>query len=463
MALGEILLVGGGFLILAIIVIYKLVNGAKEGITHVLNPPPPEPLNIKEPYYFGWSRVFYKKKWLFVNEKGMFLKCGNNPEPVSHQYQASLFDSADDFQSGRSIVCVGNLSALIDSNGKFIIPFDTGVKMRTSIVDVFQNKGCNSIYIYTRERHKIGELYEDFSKEIIRYDGKVLYSEDFNEINYIDAEHFEIVKLLGDHTTLNIDGELELPFHQENETFEDGNVLLRLFSHVALYDKVNKKTIFDFDRNYISLKYYADKKWYVGIRKVYETNQLYYEITTPTTCKKLYYDYIEIYDNYIKASKPLKGKNVVGILDFDFNEIIPPKYNAIFPTRVKGLYLAWNLIDNDSYKELKNRAKFYIVDDKGNEEKLDGYPLAVYGCPFPNVYYNKSDNSILTFEGKVIVPPNNLTIYPVKEDYKSPITAFYRETDGTFEIFYPDGQIKTSQVEPKSPYITDEYGRKHGV
>lgn len=176
LGLGEAIIVGGAFLVVAIVLIHKIVNGTKERIERVLNPPPPEPLNIKEPYYNGWSRVYYKKKWMFVNENGLFLKCGYNPEQVP-QNQASLYDRAEDFQNGRSIVYLGDRSALIDNTGKYIIPFETGLKMQTAIVDIFSHKNCHSIYIYHRDRQIKGDMYESLSKEVVRYDGKVLYKD----------------------------------------------------------------------------------------------------------------------------------------------------------------------------------------------------------------------------------------------------------------------------------------------
>lgn len=455
LGLGEAIIVGGAFLVVAIVLIHKIVNGTKERIERVLNPSPPEPLNIKEPYYNGWSRVYYKKKWMFVNENGLFLKCGYNPEQVP-QNQASLYDRAEDFQNGRSIVYLGDRSALIDNTGKYIIPFETGLKMRTAIVDIFSHKNCHSIYIYHRDRQIKGDMYESLSKEVVRYDGKVLYKDKFDEIKFIDAEHFEIVKGWRSHTILNINGELELPFHDKYEKFEDGNVLLHDICYVALYDKGNKKFIFDFDRNYVSLKYFAKKKWYIGCKseKHYPGKHLYYEITTPTESKKLYCDYYNIYDNCIVVEKTSNNKRIKGVVDLDLKEIIAPKYSEIVPTEVNGIYLAWNIFDTDS---------FFVVDAKGNESKIEGHPLSIKGHRLPYLYYNKIENSILTFEGKVIVPSKPQPIYPIKEDFMDPSNGFYREIDGSYEIYHPSGQIETTSIEPETIYIKDEYGHKHGV
>ena len=455
LGLGEAIIVGGAFLVVAIVLIHKIVNGTKERIERVLNPSPPEPLNIKEPYYNGWSRVYYKKKWMFVNENGLFLKCGYNPEQVP-QNQASLYDRAEDFQNGRSIVYLGDRSALIDNTGKYIIPFETGLKMRTAIVDIFRHKNCHSIYIYHRDRQIKGDMYESLSKEVVRYDGKVLYKDKFDEIKFIDAEHFEIVKGWRSHTILNINGELELPFHDKYEKFEDGNVLLHDICYVALYDKDNKKFIFDFDRHYVSLKYFAKKKWYIGSKseKHYPGKHLCYEITTPTESKKLYCDYYNIYDNCIVVEKTSNNKRIKGVVDLDLKEIIAPKYSEIVPTEVNGIYLAWNIFDTDS---------FFVVDAKGNESKIEGHPLSIKGHRYPYLYYNKIDNSILTFEGKVIVPSKPQPIYPIKEDFMDPSNGFYREIDGSYEIYHPSGQIETTSIEPETIYIKDEYGHKHGV
>lgn len=464
LGLGEAIIVGGAFLVVAIVLIHKIVNGTKEGIERVLNPPPPEPLNIKEPYYNGWSRVYYKKKWMFVNENGLFLKCGFNPEQVP-QNQASLYDRAEDFQNGRSIVYLGDRSALIDNTGKYIIPFETGLKMRTAIVDIFSHKNCHSIYIYYRDRQIKGDMYETLSKEVVRYDGKVLYKDEFDKIKFIDAEHFEIVKDCIDHTILNINGELELPFHSKYEKFEDGNVLLHKLSYVALYDKGNKKFIFDFDRDYVSLKYFAKKKWYIGSKseKHYPGKHLCYEITTPTESKKLYCDYYKIFDNCIIVEKISNNKSIKGVVDLDLKEIIAPKYSGVAPTEVNGIYLAWNIFDTHSYKDLKYRANFFVVDAKGNESKIEGHPLSIKGHRYPYLYYNKIDNSILTFEGEVIVPSRPQPIYLIKEDYMGPCKGFYREIDGSFEIYHPNGQIEITSIEPENGNIKDEYGRKYGV
>ena len=455
LGLGEAIIVGGAFLVVAIVLIHKIVNGTKERIERVLNPSPPEPLNIKEPYYNGWSRVYYKKKWMFVNENGLFLKCGYNPEQVP-QNQASLYDRAEDFQNGRSIVYLGDRSALIDNTGKYIIPFETGLKMRTAIVDIFRHKNCHSIYIYHRDRQIKGDMYESLSKEVVRYDGKVLYKDKFDEIKFIDAEHFEIVKGWRSHTILNINGELELPFHDKYEKFEDGNVLLHDICYVALYDKDNKKFIFDFDRHYVSLKYFAKKKWYIGSKseKHYPGKHLCHEIITPTESKKLYCDYYNIYDNCIVVEKTSNNKRIKGVVDLDLKEIIAPKYSEIVPTEVNGIYLAWNIFDTDS---------FFVVDAKGNESKIEGHPLSIKGHRLPYLYYNKIENSILTFEGKVIVPSKPQPIYPIKEDFMDPSNGFYREIDGSYEIYHPSGQIETTSIEPETIYIKDEYGHKHGV
>ena len=455
LGLGEAIIVGGVFLVVAIVLIHKIVNGTKERIERVLNPSPPEPLNIKEPYYNGWSRVYYKKKWMFVNENGLFLKCGYNPEQVP-QNQASLYDRAEDFQNGRSIVYLGDRSALIDNTGKYIIPFETGLKMRTAIVDIFRHKNCHSIYIYHRDRQIKGDMYESLSKEVVRYDGKVLYKDKFDEIKFIDAEHFEIVKGWRSHTILNINGELELPFHDKYEKFEDGNVLLHNICYVALYDKDNKKFIFDFDRHYVSLKYFAKKKWYIGSKseKHYPGKHLCHEIITPTESKKLYCDYYNIYDNCIVVEKTSNNKRIKGVVDLDLKEIIAPKYSEIVPTEVNGIYLAWNIFDTDS---------FFVVDAKGNESKIEGHPLSIKGHRLPYLYYNKIENSILTFEGKVIVPSKPQPIYPIKEDFMDPSNGFYREIDGSYEIYHPSGQIETTSIEPETIYIKDEYGHKHGV
>lgn len=455
LGLGEAIIVGGVFLVVAIVLIHKIVNGTKERIERVLNPSPPEPLNIKEPYYNGWSRVYYKKKWMFVNENGLFLKCGYNPEQVP-QNQASLYDRAEDFQNGRSIVYLGDRSALIDNTGKYIIPFETGLKMRTAIVDIFRHKNCHSIYIYHRDRQIKGDMYESLSKEVVRYDGKVLYKDKFDEIKFIDAEHFEIVKGWRSHTILNINGELELPFHDKYEKFEDGNVLLHDICYVALYDKDNKKFIFDFDRHYVSLKYFAKKKWYIGSKseKHYPGKHLCHEIITPTESKKLYCDYYNIYDNCIVVEKTSNNKRIKGVVDLDLKEIIAPKYSEIVPTEVNGIYLAWNIFDTDS---------FFVVDAKGNESKIEGHPLSIKGHRLPYLYYNKIENSILTFEGKVIVPSKPQPIYPIKEDFMDPSNGFYREIDGSYEIYHPSGQIETTSIEPETIYIKDEYGHKHGV
>lgn len=455
LGLGEAIIVGGAFLVVAIVLIHKIVNGTKERIERVLNPSPPEPLNIKEPYYNGWSRVYYKKKWMFVNENGLFLKCGYNPEQVP-QNQASLYDRAEDFQNGRSIVYLGDRSALIDNTGKYIIPFETGLKMRTAIVDIFRHKNCHSIYIYHRDRQIKGDMYESLSKEVVRYDGKVLYKDKFDEIKFIDAEHFEIVKGWRSHTILNINGELELPFHDKYEKFEDGNVLLHDICYVALYDKDNKKFIFDFDRHYVSLKYFAKKKWYIGSKseKHYPGKHLCHEIITPTESKKLYCDYYNIYDNCIVVEKTSNNKRIKGVVDLDLKEIIAPKYSEIVPTEVNGIYLAWNIFNTDS---------FFVVDAKGNESKIEGHPLSIKGHRLPYLYYNKIENSILTFEGKVIVPSKPQPIYPIKEDFMDPSNGFYREIDGSYEIYHPSGQIETTSIEPETIYIKDEYGHKHGV
>lgn len=455
LGLGEAIIVGGAFLVVAIVLIHKIVNGTKERIERVLNPSPPEPLNIKEPYYNGWSRVYYKKKWMFVNENGLFLKCGYNPEQVP-QNQASLYDRAEDFQNGRSIVYLGDRSALIDNTGKYIIPFETGLKMRTAIVDIFRHKNCHSIYIYHRDRQIKGDMYESLSKEVVRYDGKVLYKDKFDEIKFIDAEHFEIVKGWRSHTILNINGELELPFHDKYEKFEDGNVLLHDICYVALYDKDNKKFIFDFDRHYVSLKYFAKKKWYIGSKseKHYPGKHLCHEIITPTESKKLYCDYYNIYDNCIVVEKTSNNKRIKGVVDLDLKEIIAPKYSEVVPTEVNGIYLAWNIFDTDS---------FFVVDAKGNESKIEGHPLSIKGHRLPYLYYNKIENSILTFEGKVIVPSKPQPIYPIKEDFMDPSNGFYREIDGSYEIYHPSGQIETTSIEPETIYIKDEYGHKHGV
>lgn len=455
LGLGEAIIVGGAFLVVAIVLIHKIVNGTKERIERVLNPSPPEPLNIKEPYYNGWSRVYYKKKWMFVNENGLFLKCGYNPEQVP-QNQASLYDRAEDFQNGRSIVYLGDRSALIDNTGKYIIPFETGLKMRTAIVDIFRHKNCHSIYIYHRDRQIKGDMYESLSKEVVRYDGKVLYKDKFDEIKFIDAEHFEIVKGWRSHTILNINGELELPFHDKYEKFEDGNVLLHDICYVALYDKDNKKFIFDFDRHYVSLKYFAKKKWYIGSKseKHYPGKHLCHEIITPTESKKLYCDYYNIYDNCIVVEKTSNNKRIKGVVDLDLKEIIAPKYSEIVPTEVNGIYLAWNIFDTDS---------FFVVDAKGNESKIEGHPLSIKGHRLPYLYYNKIENSILTFEGKVIVPSKPQPIYPIKEDFMDLSNGFYREIDGSYEIYHPNGQIETTSIEPETIYIKDEYGHKHGV
>lgn len=455
LGLGEAIIVGGAFLIVAIVLIHKIVNGTKERIERVLNPSPPEPLNIKEPYYNGWSRVYYKKKWMFVNENGLFLKCGYNPEQVP-QNQASLYDRAEDFQNGRSIVYLGDRSALIDNTGKYIIPFETGLKMRTAIVDIFRHKNCHSIYIYHRDRQIKGDMYESLSKEVVRYDGKVLYKDKFDEIKFIDAEHFEIVKGWRSHTILNINGELELPFHDKYEKFEDGNVLLHDICYVALYDKDNKKFIFDFDRHYVSLKYFAKKKWYIGSKseKHYPGKHLCHEIITPTESIKLYCDYYNIYDNCIVVEKTSNNKRIKGVVDLDLKEIIAPKYSEIVPTEVNGIYLAWNIFDTDS---------FFVVDAKGNESKIEGHPLSIKGHRLPYLYYNKIENSILTFEGKVIVPSKPQPIYPIKEDFMDLSNGFYREIDGSYEIYHPNGQIETTSIEPETIYIKDEYGHKHGV
>lgn len=464
LGLGEAIILGGAFLVVAIVLIYKIMNGTKERIERVLNPPLPEQLSIKEPYYYGWSRVYFKKKFLFVNENGLFLKCGYNPEQVL-QHQASLFDTAGDFQNGRSIVCIGDRSALIDSTGKYIIPFETGLKMRTAIVDIFSHKNCHSIYIYHRDRHIKGDMYESLSKEVVRYDGKVLYKDKFDEIKFIDAEHFEIVKGWRSHTILNINGELELPFHDRYEIFEDGNVLLHSTCYVALYDKGNKKFIFDFDRDYVSLKYFAKKKWYIGSKseKHYPGKHLCYEITTPTESKKLYYDYYKIYDNCIVVEKTSNNKRITGVVDLDLKEIIAPKYSEVVPTEVNGIYLAYNIFNTDSFKDLKYRANFFVVDAKGNESKIEGHPLSIKGHRYPYLYYNKIDNSILTFEGKVIVPSKPQPIYPIKEDYMAPDSGFYREIDGSYEIYHLSGQIETTSIEPENRYIKDENGHKHEV
>ena len=69
----------------------------------------------------------------------------------------------------------------------------------------------------------------------------------------------------------------------------------------------------------------------------------------------------------------------------------------------------------------------------------------------------------MTFEGKVIVPSKPQPIYPIKEDFMDPSNGFYREIDGSYEIYHPSGQIETTSIEPETIYIKDEYGHKHGV
>ena len=260
--------------------------------------------------------------------------------------------------------------------------------MRTAIIDMFKQNNSHSIYIYYRKRQIKGDLYETLSKEVGRNDGKVLYKDKFDEIKFIDAEHFEIVKGWRSHTILNINGELELPFHDKYEKFEDGNVLLHNMCIVALYDKGNKKFIFDFDRGYVSLKYFAKKKWYIGSKseKHYPGKHLCYEIITPTESKKLYYDNYEIYDNCIVVKKTYNNKWIQGVVDFDLKEIIAPKYSEVVPTEVNGIYLAWNIFNTDSIKDLKYRANFFVVDAKGNESKIEGHPLTIKGHRYPNLY-----------------------------------------------------------------------------